>query len=164
MTNTNDFRRYSYNNDTAYMINSFSANRGSQAPKVRPEEDTSANLKVRKNARVKSASQVKTEQRQAFNSVVKIAAVAILCLAMVGILLNSMAVKNELTREISQQQVAIANAKSENISLRSENLTSRHWSSHTHKVMEQLILLTCRTSNTVWIINMNVLQVLPMLT
>lgn len=120
MTNTNDFRRYSYNNDTAYMINSFSANRGSQAPKVRPEEDTSANLKVRKNARVKSASQIKTEQRQAFNSVVKIAAVAILCLAMVGILLNSMAVKNELTREISQQQVAIANAKSENISLRSE--------------------------------------------
>ena len=39
---------------------------------------------------------------------------------MVGLLLNSMATKNELTREISQKQTQIANAKSENISLQSE--------------------------------------------
>lgn len=120
MTNTNDFRRYSYQNDTAYMLNSFSMTRGSQAPKVRPQEDTQSSFKVRENAKVKSASQIKSEQRLAFNTAVKIAMVAILCLAMVGVLLNSMATKNELTREISQKQIAIANAKSENISLQSE--------------------------------------------
>lgn len=50
----------------------------------------------------------------------RIAVIAVVCLSMVGLLLNSMATKNELTREISQKQTQIANAKSENISLQSE--------------------------------------------
>ncbi len=120
MTNTNDFRRYSYRNDTAYMIDSFSMNRGTQAPKLRPGEETGTSFKVRENARVKSKSQMKAEQNNAFNMIIKIAAAALVCLAMVAVLLNSMAVKNELTRQISKQQIAIENAKSENISLQSE--------------------------------------------
>ena len=120
MTNTNDFRRYSYRNDTSYLIGSFDISRGSQAPKIRPESAPERELKVHENKKVKSKSQIKAEQRIAFNKAVRIAVIAVVCLSMVGLLLNSMATKNELTREISQKQTQIANAKSENISLQSE--------------------------------------------
>jgi len=119
VTNTNDFRRYSYQSDTAYLINSFDFARGSQAPKLRPQEKPDDGLKLRENKKLKSKSQLKKEQKTAFAKMVKLAAVAVICLAMIGLLLHSFALKNELTREITAKQTAIANAESEFISLQS---------------------------------------------
>ena len=43
MTNTNDFRRYSYSSDPAYLINQFDFSRGSQAPKIKPQSQPDVN-------------------------------------------------------------------------------------------------------------------------
>ena len=50
----------------------------------------------------------------------RIIAVALLCFFMVGIVINSFALKNQLTREIASQEIAVANAQSEYISLQAE--------------------------------------------
>lgn len=118
MTNTNDFRRYSYQTDASYALNAFSAQRSSQLPKLKPEADEI--FKVRENKKVKSTAELKKEQKLAFAKMVKIAVVAVICLAMVGLVINSLAQKNELTRQISEMQEQIENAQSENISLQSE--------------------------------------------
>ena len=120
MTNTNDFRRYSYQNDTAYLINSFDFSRGSQAPKLRPQDKPQEKLKVRESKGLKSRGELRKEQKSAFSKAVRIAAVAVITLVMICLVLHSLALKNELTREISSKQTAIANAQSENISLQSE--------------------------------------------
>lgn len=120
MTNTNDFRRYSYQSDTAYLINSFDFSRGSQAPKLRPQDKPADNLKVRENKQLKSRSELKREQKSALLKAARIAAVAVISLVMIALVLHSMALKNELTKEIEHKQTAIANAQSENISLQSE--------------------------------------------
>ena len=119
MTNTNDFRRYSYQYDTSYLINSFDISRGSQAPKLRPQ-DKPEKLRVRENKKLKSRSELKREQKSAFMKAVRIAAVAVISLAMICLVLHSLALKNELTREISAKQTEIANAQSEYISLESQ--------------------------------------------
>lgn len=120
MTNTNDFRRYSYQSDTAYLINSFDFSRGSQAPKLRPQEKPAEKLRVRENERLKSRSELKKEQKSAFRHAARVVGVAVLCLAMICLVLHSLALKNELTKEISAKQTEIANAQSEFISLQSE--------------------------------------------
>ena len=97
MTNTNDFRRYSYQNDTSYMLNGFNVSRSSTAP-----------------------SQIKHEQALCAKRAVALILTAVIVIGFVGLTLYSFAVKNELTREISSAKVNIANAQSENISLQSE--------------------------------------------
>ncbi len=118
MTNTNDFRRYSYQTDASYALNAFSVQRSSHLPELKPEADE--RFKVRENKKVKSTAELKREQKLAFAKMVKIAVVAVICLAMVGLVINSLAQKNELTRQISEMQEEIENAQSENISLQSE--------------------------------------------
>ena len=120
MTNTNDFRRYSFQSDTAYLINSFDFSRGSQAPKLRPQDKPEEKIRVREGKGLKSRSELKKEQKSAFRKAVRIAAVAVLSLVMICLVLHSLALKNELTREISAKQTDIANAQSEYISLQSE--------------------------------------------
>ena len=120
MTNTNDFRRYSYNSDTSYLIDSFSLNRSSQAPKLRPESEEEKGLKVRKGGRIKSNSQLRAEQRSAFKKAAVVVFVAVISLLMIGLALNSYAQKNELTRQIQTTQTKIDNANSEYISLQSQ--------------------------------------------
>jgi len=120
VTNTNDFRRYSYQSDTAYLIDSFDFSRGSQAPKLRPQEKPAEKLRVRENERLKSRSELKKEQKSAFRHAVRVVGVAVLSLAMICLVLHSLALKNELTKEISAKQTEIANAQSEFISLQSE--------------------------------------------
>ena len=120
MTNTNDFRRYSYQSDSAYLINSFDFSRGSHAPKLRPQDKPEEKFRLRQNQKLKSRSQLKKEQKAAFVKAVRVAAVAVFCLAMICMVLHSMALKNELTKEISAKQTDIANAQSEYISLQSE--------------------------------------------
>ena len=61
MTNANDFRRYSYQNDTAYMISGFNLSRSSTAPKHRDEDypEEQRGLRVRENDSVKASTQIK---------------------------------------------------------------------------------------------------------
>ena len=120
MTNANDFRRYSYQYDTSYLISSFDVSRGSQAPKLRPQDKPSENLKLRENQKMKSKSQLVKEQKSALVKAFRIAAVAVISLAVLCLVLHSFALKNELTREISSKQTEIANAQSEYISLESQ--------------------------------------------
>lgn len=118
MTNTNDFRKYSYSSDTTYLIESFSLTRGSQAPKLRPEEDKS--LKVRKGGKKKTRKQLKAEQKAALKTSAVVISVAVISLLMIAMALHSFALKNELTRQIQTTQTNIANANSEYISLESQ--------------------------------------------
>ncbi|MBR2100919.1 MAG: hypothetical protein IJ927_06380 [Eubacterium sp.] len=118
MTNTNDFRKYSYGSDTSYLIESFSYSRASHAPKLRPQENEG--LKVRKGGKMKSKSQLRAEQKAAFKKAVVVAGVAVISLLMIAFSLHSFAEKNELTRQIQKTQTSIANANSEYISLQSQ--------------------------------------------
>ena len=120
MTNTNDFRRYSYQSDAAYLISTFDYSRSSQAPKLRPQDKPEEKLRVRENKKLKSKSELVREQKSAFAKAVRVAAVAVISLVMISLVLHSMALKNELTKEIAAKQTSIANAESEFISLQSE--------------------------------------------
>ena len=122
MTNTNDFRSGAYYGSTRSLIDSFDYSRGSQAPKLRPQEkpEEDQKLKLRQNKRLKSKSVLRKEQKASANKAIKVALVAVLCLGMICMALHSMAQNNELTREISAKQTEIANAQSEHISLQSQ--------------------------------------------
>lgn len=120
MTNSNDFRKFSYTNDTSYLINQFDFQRGSQAPRVKPDVQPTPDFKVRENTRFKSKSEIKHEQKAAFRNASMILMISVVCVAMVAGVLKTFALKNELTREIASRQVSISNAVSENISLQSE--------------------------------------------
>ena len=122
MTNTNDFRRYSYATDTKTLISAFDVSRGSQAPKLRPEvQPQEQELRVRNGKKgIKSRKQLLVEEKSARTKALKITACAVICMLMIGAVLNSLAVKNQLTREIAKKEIAIANAQSEYISLESQ--------------------------------------------
>lgn len=119
VTNTNDFRRYSYLSDTSYLIDSFSYTSTSQAPKLRPDAEPDRGLKVRENKKIKSKGELKAEQKSALAKAVKIAAVSVISFVMVVLVIHSYAQKNELTRSIESTQTQIENANSEYISLQS---------------------------------------------
>lgn len=118
MTNTNDFRKYSYSSDPSYLIESFSYSRASHAPKLRPQEDEG--LKVHEGGKLKSKKQLRAEQKAAFKKAVLVVSVAVISLLMIAFSLHSFAEKNELTRQIQKTQTSISNANSEYISLQSQ--------------------------------------------
>lgn len=118
MTNTGDFRRYSYSGDTSYLINSFDVGRSSAAPAYAP--DTKRNLKVRENGKRKSKNQLLQEQRLGFGKIVSIAIVSVLTIAMFLGVLSTYAKKNELNHEISNLESQLAVAQSENTRINSE--------------------------------------------
>lgn len=120
VTNTNDFRRYSYQYDPAYLISGFDVSRASHAPKLEPQTEQAPRMKVRENTKVKSPSELRSEQKLAAIKVGKIAGVAVVCLVMIFLVINSFAVKNELTRELASEEIKIANAHSEYVSLQSQ--------------------------------------------
>ncbi len=121
MTNTNDFRRYSYQNDPATLISAFTYTRGSQAQRVKPQPKPRENeIKIREGKGIKSREQLKKEQKEARGAMVRIAGVALLSFLMIGLVLYSFALKNQLTREIAAQEINVANAQSEYISLEAE--------------------------------------------
>lgn len=122
MTNTNDFRRYSYQHDTSYMISGFNMTRSSAAPKRRveePEQDLQPGFKVRENVKLKSSAQIKAEEKLATRKMIAIISIALVIIGFVSATVYSFALKNELTRDIASTQIDIANAQSENISLQS---------------------------------------------
>jgi cell division protein FtsL len=118
VTNTNDFRKYSYSSDPSYLIESFSYSRASHAPKLRPQEDEG--LKVHEGGKLKSKKQLRAEQKAAFKKAVLVVSVAVISLLMIAFSLHSFAEKNELTRQIQKTQTSISNANSEYISLQSQ--------------------------------------------
>lgn len=122
MTNTGDFRRYSYSSDASYAVQAFDMRRSSAAPSYAPEPQRRKNLKVRENptAQKKSRAQLAAEQRIGFRWIVKIGTVCILCFAMLFGMIYTYAQKNELTHEISQLETDLAVEKSENTRLNSE--------------------------------------------
>lgn len=117
MTNTGDFRRYSYATDASYALKAFDVRRSSAAPAYQPEKK---NLKVRENAGRKSSAQLKHEQNIGFRSALMIGAVAVLSLAMLFGVLFTYAQKNELTHDIARLETRLAVAQSENTRLNSE--------------------------------------------
>jgi cell division protein FtsL len=122
VTNTNDFRRYSYQSDPAYLIDKFDFQRGSQAPKLRPEvkPEQEKTFTVRENKTIKSKAELKREQKLSFSSALKVAVVAVVSFVLIALVINSFSVKNELTRQIETKETEIANAQNEYISLQSE--------------------------------------------
>lgn len=118
MTNTGDFRRYSYSGDTSYLINSFNAGRSSAAPAYVPEPKR--DLKVRENGKRKSKKQLLQEQKAGFVKVVTIVIVSVLTIAMFFGVLSTFAKKNELNHEISNLESQLAVAQSENTRINSE--------------------------------------------
>lgn len=122
MTNTNDFRRYSYQYDPSYLISGFDLTRSSAVPKKKPNvlPQEEPNLTVHENVKYKSAKEVAAEEKLAFKKALMVLVSAIGIIAVVALTLHSFALKNELTREISQLETNISNAQSESISLQSQ--------------------------------------------
>lgn len=119
MTNTGDFRRYSYAADASYAVEAFSMHRSNQATapaQPKPRE----RFTVHENTVVKSKSQLKSEQKSAFRQMIQIMAVAVISLAVVGIVIGSFAMKNELTKELASVERDISNAQSDCVSLQSQ--------------------------------------------
>lgn len=118
MTNTGDFRRYSYSGDMSYAIQAFNMSRSSAAPAYKPEAQKE--LKVRENNKRKSKNQLLQEQRIGFGKAVVICTTALLSIAMLFAVLHSYALKNELVHEISTLETQLSIAQSENTRINSE--------------------------------------------
>lgn len=122
MTNTSDFRKYSFATDTNYLIKEFNYSRPvsnrAEAPKLAPEVNTG--LKIRGNSNKKSRIVLKREQKASTRQAIMTIAVALICAFLIGAVVNSFVIKNELTKDIASMQVDIANAQSEHISLQSQ--------------------------------------------
>ncbi len=117
VTNTGDFRRYSYSTDTAYALKAFEASRSSAAPSYTPSEK---NFKVRENLKNKSMAQLRAEQSAGFSATVKILLVSVLSIAMLFGVVYTCVQKNELTHEIAGLEAQLSAAESENTRLNSE--------------------------------------------
>lgn len=118
MTNTGDFRRFSYNRETATALNAFSVSRSSAAPAYSPQQKRE--LKVRENGKRKSKAQLVREQKAAAVRAAVIFGVAIAVIGMFFGVLHTYAAKNELNHEISSLENQLAVAQSENTRINSE--------------------------------------------
>ncbi len=118
MTNTGDFRRYSYSGDASYALKAFDVSRSSAAPVYKPERKR--NLKVRENGGNKSRSELVAEQRAATVKIAVIVATALVAIAMLFAVIGSMAAKNELNHEITNLENRLSVAQSENTRINSE--------------------------------------------
>jgi len=118
MTNTGDFRRYSYSSDTAYALKAFDVGRSSAAPAYVPKKKK--DLRVRENESRKSRNQLLQEQRVTAARAAFVIVSALLMIAMLFCALHTFAKKNELTYEISTLQTQLSVAESENTRINSE--------------------------------------------
>ena len=80
MTNTGDFRRYSYGSDAAYAVQAFNYQRSSAAPAYIPKPEKE--FKVRQRGQRKSKAQLVHEQKLSLKKALSITTVAALCLSM----------------------------------------------------------------------------------
>ena len=110
MTNTGDFRRYSYSTEAAYAVQAFNYQRTSAAPSYVPTPKK--DFKVRERSQRKSKAQLLHEQKLSLKKA--------LCLTMLFAVLYTNAKTNELTHEISDLQKNLSVSQSENTRLNSE--------------------------------------------
>lgn len=107
MTNSNDFRRYSYSADmeTTDAINAFNMTRSSAAPKYEPTPERGTRRRpltvVEGNEKLKSQSELIADQRRNFRQVMVVITALSLAAAMLFAMLFTYAKKNEYTREIA---------------------------------------------------------------
>lgn len=122
MTNSQDFRRYSYTADASSALHAFEAQRSSAAPAYPPVQPPQPNrgFRVRENPKQKSRNQLKAEQKRGFGNVKVIIGVALTCIVMFCGVLYTNAQKNELSHKINSIQKELAVANSENVRLTSE--------------------------------------------
>ena len=125
MTNTNDFRRYSYSADleTTNAVNAFNQTRSSAAPKFVPEPPMPKRrreLSVSTNERLKSREELVASQRLALKQVVTIVAVLSLAAAMLFGTLFTYANKNKYTREIANLKTELSREVNQNICTNAE--------------------------------------------
>lgn len=121
MTNTNDFRRYSYEYDASYAVDAFNLSRSSAAPKTAPTQpERRRGLRLTPGTKKKNRAQLVAEQKTAFKKAISIAAVTFAVMCMLFAVMFTFSLKNELNREIAKLQSEIALAESENISLNAE--------------------------------------------
>lgn len=118
MTNTGDFRRYSYSSDASYALKAFDVSRSSAAPAYIPEPKR--DLRVRENGKRKSKKQLKYEQKIGFGRIITVIAASILMIAMFFGVLHTYAKKNELNHAISNLETQLSVAQSENTRINSE--------------------------------------------
>lgn len=97
MTNTGDFRRYSYSTDAAYAVQAFNYQRTSAAPSYVPTPKK--DFKVRERSQRKAKPNFFTS-RNWLKKALQISVVAALCLTMLFAVLYTNAKTNELTHEI----------------------------------------------------------------
>lgn len=121
MTNTNDFRRYSYEYDASYAVDAFNLSRSSAVPKTAPiQPERRRGLRLTPGTKKKNRAQLVAEQKTAFKKAISIAAVTFAVMCMLFAVMFTFSLKNELNREIAKLQSEIALAESENISLNAE--------------------------------------------
>ncbi len=120
MTNTGDFRRYSYASDASYAVKAFSYERSSAAPAYVPQPKKEFKVRENNNQTRKSARQLIHEQRLSIKKALQIFVVAGLCLGMLFAVLYTNAKTYELTSEISSLEKDLSVAQSENTRLNSE--------------------------------------------
>ena len=118
MTNTGDFRRYSYSTEAAYAVQAFNYQRTSAAPSYVPTPKK--DFKVRERSQRKSKAQLLHEQKLSLKKALQISVVAAFCLTMLFAVLYTNAKTNELTHEISDLQKNLSVSQSENTRLNSE--------------------------------------------
>lgn len=121
MTNTNDFRRYSYKYDTSYMVEGFNVSRSSAAPKRRQENEksTAKRLKLRENTTLKNAQQIYKEEKLCTKHTALLCVAALVIVSFLAVTLYSFSLSNELTRQVSSVETEISLQQSEYISLKS---------------------------------------------
>lgn len=114
MTNSNDFRKYSYTADVEMTnaINSFSVTRSSAAPKYDPAPEKSRRTRpftvITGNEKLKSANELKNNQHHAFRQVVVTISVLAIAAAMLFAMLFTFALKNEYTRQIASLKTELS--------------------------------------------------------
>lgn len=121
MTNTNDFRRYSYQYDAAYAVDAFNMSRSSAVPKTAAaSKERRRGLSVAPNTKKKSKAQLVAEQKISIRKAAAIASAVTVVMCMFFAVVFTFVQKNELNREIARLKSDIAVAESENISLNAE--------------------------------------------
>ena len=126
MTNSNDFRRYSYSADmeTTDAINAFNMTRSSAAPKYAPTPERSRRRRpltvVEGNEKLKSQSELLADQRHGFKQVMTVIMVLSLAASMLFAMLFTYAMKNEYTREIASLKTELDREINQNICTNAE--------------------------------------------
>lgn len=127
MTNSNDFRRYSYSADmeTTDAIKAFNLTRSSAAPKYEPTPERGRRQKrpltvVEGNEKLKSKSELVADQRNNFKKAMLTITVLAIAVAMFFSMLFTYALKNEYTRQIASLKTELDREINQNICTNAE--------------------------------------------